>query len=199
MKPAHFTITRIPLLQFLTLCPILAQSPIQNPVTQVSGTPNVRQSPGEIIPLIWKAEIGSAVASIPLPSIEHYGIQDYKVDSHALVRELTITTKSRSMIRIYHLLPLGGIHQDAAERLDQRLQAINGVLDNSRDQDDNIPIKSYPVTTHEKMVEYRVSKPEDIGLLYNSLEQSMVKFLARDLSGTQRPGVIETITIPKEE
>jgi len=172
-----------------------AESPVVEPVTKVTGGPSVQQTRGEIIPLLWRARIGKAVTAVPLAAIEHYGIQDYSLGTTALIRELTITTKSLSMIRIYHILPLGTIQEDAAKRLDEARKKAADSVSVIRSQDDDLPVKTYPVTTHEKMVEYQVARVEDIDQLYDSLDKAMVTYLGRDLSPDQRPriGVTEAV------
>jgi hypothetical protein len=174
-----------------------AESSIVGAVSNVGGDPTIEKVNGEIIPIVWRAKIGAAVASIPLSAIEHYGIQDYNIDGVSLIRELTITTKSLSMVRIYHILPLGAIHKDAAHRLDNKLKDVEGVVRGLRSQDDDLPIKSYPTTTHEKMVEYRVSEVNDIAVLYESLDKAMITYLGRDLMPSQRPMIVQTVTIGK--
>lgn len=176
---------------------VRAESPIANPVTKITGGPSVQNANGEIIPLLWRAHIGKAVTAIPLAEIDHYGIQDYKLDNVALIRELTITTKSLSMIRIYHILPLGAIHEDAAKRLEVARKNAQGIVSGLRNQDDELPVKNYPITTHRKMVEYQVSEVEDINVLFESLDKSMVAYLGRDLVPAQRPLIGVTVTVGK--
>jgi len=168
-----------------------AESPIVGTVNDVNGEAKVQDRKGEIIPLIWRARIGSAVTSIPLSGIEHYGIQDYILDGVARVRELTVTTKSRSMVRIYHITPLGKGH------VVNRLEELKKVAGGLSDQDDDLPIKTYPTTTHEKMVEYRVSDVSDIGTLFKSLDKTMVVYLGRELVPSQRELVATEVTVNK--
>ena len=175
-----------------------AESPFVESVNKITGGPAVQERRGEIVPLLWRARIGTAVASIPLSAIEHYGIQDYIIDGTSLIRELTITMKSLSMVRIYYILPLGAIHKEAAQRLDKTRKDVEVAVQGLRSQDDNLPIKTYPTTTHEKMVEYRVSKIEDINVLHDSLDKAMVAYLGRDLVPAQRPQIVQTVTVKKE-
>jgi hypothetical protein len=91
-------------LSALTLLALQAPAQLENPIqgshTSVSGGPPVGTTCAEIVPLFWKALIGGAIVSVPLSSVESFGVQTYDVDGVSRVRELTITTKSRSMIRI---------------------------------------------------------------------------------------------------
>ena len=190
-------------LTIFTACMALAasaygQNPIQKEVTRVSGSPNVNGERAEIIPLLWRARIGDAVTAIPLVNIEHYGIQDYLLDNQTKIRELTITLKSRSMVRIYHILPLGGLNSGAAQRL-QQLPGTGTAARKIQGMDKQLPIKTYPTTTHEKMVEYRVPKAEHVDKLFDSLDTVMVTYLGRNLDRSQRSLIVEAETVATEE
>ncbi len=175
-----------------------AQSPIQKDVTKVQGPAVVKGDRAEIIPLLWRAEIGEAVTNIPLANIEHYGIQDYLVDNHAKIRELTISLKSRSMVRIYHILPMGGVHAGAAARV-QQLPGAGNAAQTMKGLDRALPIKTYPTTTHEKMVEYRVEESEHVDKLFTSLDEAMITYIGRNLDPSQRSLVVEVEKVGVEE
>ncbi len=172
------------------------ESPLITEVAHVVSGPTAKRIDAEIIPLVWRAKIGKAVTSVLLSSIENYGIQDYEIDRNLLVRELTITTHSLSMIRIYHAMQFGAIDVDAAKQLDAQLERIKRLR---AGQDKDLPIKNYPTTTHEKMVEYRVSEACDIDVLYESLDQAMITYLGRDLVPVQRGSVVQAVAVEKGE
>lgn len=165
--------------------------PIQPKVFNPSGTAAEQGVIGEIIPLIWHAQVGNALTSVPLSSIDHYGVQDYLLQGVASVRELTITTKSQSMIRIYHVKPIIDIVGAANERLEELRKKIT----NGDDEDKDLPAKDYPTTTHKKMVEYRVSEVKDIDVLFNSLDETMITFLGRQLPPGQREQIVNKVKV----
>ena len=168
-----------------------AESPVQSTLKNVAGGPIVKDVRGEIIPLIWRARVGNAVSSIPLSSIDHYGVQDYFLEGVAKIREFTVTTKSQSMVRIYHFQPLGSIQESAAKHLKNLQNKLNG----SDGDDNDLPIKDYPTTTHKKMVEYRVSDKGDINTLFESLDQAMETYLGRELVPSQRPSIVSEVVV----
>lgn len=167
-----------------------SESPVQGSHSNViEGAPtgSVR---AEIVPLIWKAEIRDSLVNVPLASVEYFGVQTYDVDGVARVRELTITTKSRSMIRIYHMSPISGI----AEHTENTLKALNQIVDGV-DPDNNAPVKVFPSTTHAHMTEYRVLEKADIDKLYKHLETAMKDYHARVLTPAQRDQTIREVKV----
>lgn len=167
-----------------------SESPVQGSHSNViEGAPtgSVR---AEIVPLIWKAEIRDSMVNVPLASIEYFGVQNYDVDGVARVRELTITTKSQSMIRIYHMSPHSGI----AEHTENTLKALNQIVDGV-DPDNNVPVKVFPSTTHAHMTEYRVLEKADIDKLYKHLETAMKDYHARVLTPAQRDQTIREVKV----
>ncbi|MDF1850563.1 MAG: hypothetical protein P1U85_07015 [Verrucomicrobiales bacterium] len=175
------------------LGPLLAQheNPNQGVVEEVTGGPSVRTVRGNITPLIWRAKVDGAVVAVPLRSVEYYGVQVYDTDSQTRVHELTICTKSQSLVRIYYILPLGTTN----ERLGQAAERLRNVAQGGTRQEWVYPIKQYPTTTHTHMVEYRVKSKENVQQLYDSLETAMVEYHARDLIPEQRPQTVRKIEI----
>lgn len=168
-----------------------SESPIQGSHASVSGGPPVGATRAEIVPLFWKALIGRAIVSVPLSSVEYFGVQAYDVDGVARVRELTITTKSQSMIRIYHMLPLGAL----AEHTENTLKTLEKIAEGVADEELNVPIKMFPSTTHAHMVEYRVSERANIDTLYQHLETAMKDYHARTLVPAQRDNTVREVKV----
>ena len=166
------------------------ENPVQKGHTVVEEPVPVSNTRGEIVPLFWKASIDQSVVMLPLRNVEHFGIQDYDVDGATRVRELTITTGSRSMIRIYHIQPLVPL-KETAERVERLRQIAEGIADEEYD----LPVKVFPSTTHVHMVEYRVPKPEMVDKLYASLESVMVDYHARTLTPTQRGASVRSVSV----
>jgi hypothetical protein len=196
MKTSHSLIrTAIFLLSVLTLLPLespaQSESPIQGSHANVAGGPAVGNTRAEIVPLIWKALIGRAIVSVPLSSVEYFGVQAYDVDGAARVRELTITTKSQSMIRIYHMVPLGAF----AEHAENTLKTLDKIAEGVADEELNVPIKVFPSTTHAHMVEYRVTERANIDTLYQHLETAMKDYHARTLVPAQRDNTIREVKV----
>lgn len=170
-----------------------SESPVQGGHSNVIEGPPTGSVRAEIVPLIWKAAIRDSLVNVPLASVEYFGVQNYDVDGVARVRELTITTKSQSMIRIYHMSPISAI----AEHTDNTLKALNQIVDGV-DPDNNVPVKVFPSTTHAHMTEYRVMERADIDTLYKHLETAMKDYHARVLTPAQRDQTIREVKVGKE-
>lgn len=172
-----------------------SESPVQGGHTNVTGGPPTNSAHAEIVPLIWKALIGRSIVSVPLRSIEYFGVQTYDVDGVARVRELTISTHSQSMVRIYHMIPLSAI----AKRAENTLNNLGRAAEGAADEDLNVPVKVYPTTTHKHMVEYRTGQREDIDKLYAHLEATMKDYHARALVPGQRGETVREVKVGGEE
>jgi hypothetical protein len=168
-----------------------SESPVQGSVASVGGGPTSSSVNAEIIPLFWKARIGKSIVSVPLQSIEYFGVQSYVVDGTARVRELTISTHSQSMVRIYHMQPLTAAARIAANAVDR--------IGRSSDDEIEVPVKVFPTTTHVHMVEYRTSKREDIDTLYQHLEAAMKDYHARALVAAQRGDTVREVKVSQPE
>jgi hypothetical protein len=198
-SPSHF-FRAIPAVAAaaLLLEPVRAQEEHENPnqkgverVTSEAPEGGVRAN---IVPLIWRAKIDDAVIAVPLRSIEYYGVQIYDTDSQTRVHELTICTESRSLVRIYYILPLG----TANERLSEAADRLRKIAQTGSRQEWIYPVKQYPTTTHQHMVEYRVGKKEDVQEIYDHLEAAMIEYHARDLVPDQRDSVVRKIEVKAE-
>lgn len=177
----------------IVLHPLLAEyeNPNQKGVEQVSGGAPSRTVRANIVPLIWRASIDDATISVPLRSVEYYGVQIYDTDTQTRVHELTICTESQSLVRIYYILPLGS----ANERAGQKVERLREIAQGASRQDWVYPIKQYPTTTHTHMVEYRVPEKENVQSLFENLEAAMIEYHARDLVPEQRDATVRKINI----
>jgi len=124
------------------ICRVQTENPIQKNHTVVEDPVPVSNTRSEIAPLFWKASIDQSLVMLPLRNVEHFGIQDYDVDGATRVRELTVTTGFRSMIRIYHIQPLVPL-KETAERIERLRQIAEGIADEEYD----LPVKVLPMST----------------------------------------------------
>jgi len=179
-------------LSLVTLSSIHAQ--VENPanriVQRIVASPSVQTVEADLVPLFWKASINDSIISIPLSKVEFFGVQDYIVDGATQVRELTISTQARSMIRIYHIRPL-----TAVDRGTNNLETLRAVAEGKTGGDENRPVKIFPTTTHASMVEYRVKEKKQIDELYSHLESTMVEYHSRNLVPEQRPETVREVTV----
>ncbi|MEZ5326720.1 MAG: hypothetical protein R3F19_16865 [Verrucomicrobiales bacterium] len=191
----------------------IAQAQLESPLIReersLSSPPLTTKMDGKIKPLFWQASIGKSALFIPLKEIEFVSVQNYKVVSSVLqpgrdlvaeqsemsrVRELTISTKSQNLIRIYYIDKLKDADNKEGDQRStlKELEKLRGKLDTVKDQP--YPVKHYPETTHKHMVEYRVSNESDVEQLYESLQQTLVNFHAYQLVDAQKPETISKVT-----
>lgn len=167
------------------------ENPAVKSVQEVTAPAISSTVSANIVPLIWKASIGKSIVALPLRSIEYFGVQDYDVEGATRVRELTISTHSQSMIRIYHIRPLAVVTKTAGESLQALRNAAEGIVGEELD----LPVKVFPSTTHSHMVEYRTGKEGDIDALFKHLEEVMIEYHARDLVPAQRSSTVREVRV----
>lgn len=192
MRYSHWS-SVVFLLQFtpIFLNPLFGQKEdhVVESVVNVTAPAISQSATGNIVPLFWKAVVDKSIISVPLRSIEYFGVQNYDVEGATRVRELTISTHSQSMIRIYHIRPLAAVTKTAGESIEALRKAAEGVVGEELD----LPVKVFPATTHSHMVEYRAGSEGDIDVLFKHLEEVMLEYHARDLVPAQRPETIREI------
>jgi len=165
-------------------------------------SPSHRTVTGKVKTLFWKATIDNQIALVSMADVESFGIQEYAVDNVAYVRELTISLKSRNLVRIYHVEPRNspsGYLNDVVENLTERASDVQAAGMGDKGQRTNAVIKSYPATTHKEMIEYRVSKKQTIADLYTHLEQTFIDYHAAELVEAQRPQTITEVIVETSE
>ncbi|MCB1063535.1 MAG: hypothetical protein KDN20_11520 [Verrucomicrobiae bacterium] len=168
-----------------------SENPAVKSVQEITAPAPTQTVRANIVPLMWKASIEESIITVPLRTIEFFGIQDYDVDGATRVRELTISTDAQSLIRIYHIRPLPAL----ANRAPGTLEALRRVAEGGSGEELDLPVKVFPTTTHTHMVEYRVSERSDIDALYQHLEAAMVEYHARDLVPEQREQTVRSIKV----
>ena len=167
-----------------------AENPAQKSVQEITAPAPVQNVRANITPLFWKASLDESVVTVPLRSIEFFGVQNYDVDGATRVRELTISTVSQNLVRIYHIEPLG-----AATRATNSIETLRRVAEGASGEELDLPVKVFPTTTHTHMVEYRVSRKTDVDALHRHLEATMIEYHARDLVPEQRPDTVREIKV----
>lgn len=156
------------------------------------STPAISKSiRGSIYPLIWQATIDKENITIPLSEVSAYGVQEYAVGTTTYVRELTITLKSRSVIRAYYLT------NRLKDEFDQSrtVEILTRAHKRLSGQKVNPVYKIMPETTHKQVLEYRVENKASVDTLYQSLHKTYIKYLIKDLVPSQRQDAIASIKI----
>lgn len=167
-----------------------AENPLQPTVNAITAPARVTGVEANLVPLIWQAKIKDTTVSVPLVNIEFHGVQAYIVDGATRVRELTISTKAQSLIRIYHIRPL-----NVSSSLNTQAERLREVAEGKIAEDLDQPVKVFPVTTHAHMVEYRVEEEGHIEALHAHLEKTLLDYHARTLTEELRPQVVRSVQI----
>lgn len=165
-------------------------------------SPSHRTVVGKVKVLFWKATIDNQIVLVSRSDVESFGIQEYAVDNTAYVRELTISLKSRNLVRVYHVEPRNspsGYLNDVVETLTDKASDLQSSGLAGTTQRANAVIKSYPVTTHKEMLEYRVGSKQTISDLYAHLEQTFIDYHASELVQGQRPQTITEVNVNERE
>lgn len=122
----------------------------------------------------WQAALPGGEYVVALDRISSISKHQYILDGTLLVTEVTIDTNGNSLTRIYHITPVGDdstvgtttkIIERGNELLDQAGQRTGTNLQ-------DMVHKKYPLTTHSKSIEYRVSELATLDALFSSIDKS---------------------------
>ena len=124
-------------------------------------------------PLFWQATVGEAQSFIPLDNVDSFGIQKYLVNGQ-MVTEFTVALKSQTFIRFYHIA--------AEDELVAELDRLKGTVTKMNSH----VTKTYPVTTHKSMMEYRLSTSDKVKKIKDSFYKTYLDFKMKDFVAEQR-------------
>jgi hypothetical protein len=129
--------------------------------------------PQSNIPM-WRANLPGGSYSVALRSIVSVSTHEYVVDGVARVTEVNIDTVGSALVRFYYLEPNtvnapAGFGAATAEKAQQLFQEG---LEKSGQAGDvwKKVVKSYPVTTHSRTIEYRIPSKEAVLKIFDSAE-----------------------------
>lgn len=122
----------------------------------------------------WQASLPGGQYIVALDRISSISKHQYVLDGTLVVTEVTIDTNGNSLVRIYQITPVGedsavGTATKILERGDELLD-MAGQRTGTNLQD--MVHKKYPVTTHSKAVEYRVSEVDTLDALFASVDKA---------------------------
>ena len=163
MKTPFFAMT----LLGLTLLPGFAQEATPTPTPTATG---------EIA--TWRAILPGGPYRVALSAITAVSQHEYSVEAAARVTEVNVSTRGAETVRFYYIEPNvpqapGGVGQSAVEMVKERAQ--EAVSRAGGDDAWSKVVKNYPVTTHARTVEYRLSTKESLIKLFESVQESWVK------------------------
>lgn len=126
----------------------------------------------------WMVTLPGGTYRVALSAITAVSQHEYIVDGAARVTEVNVSTRGTETVRFYFIEPNvpqapGGVGQSAVEMIKERAQ--EAVSRAGADDAWSKVVKNYPITTHARTVEYRLSNKESLIKLFESVQNSWVK------------------------
>lgn len=124
---------------------------------------------------IWQATLPGGEYAVATDRITSVSRHSYLLDGTLIVDEVTIDTTGQALARFYFITPVGA-NGAVGGTADAALERGKGVLDSVGQRTgtdlENMVVKKYPVTTHAKTIEYRLSTKEELTQLFESAKQA---------------------------
>lgn len=124
-------------------------------------------------PRVWEAKVPGGEYIVALSKITSVSLHSYLLDASVVVTEVNVDTEGNSQVRFYHIEPVSPESLDAVTNVLQQVQAAaDSVTGRVGLTEHNMVQKKYPVTTHAKIIEYRLQTRESLVQLYDSAKKS---------------------------
>ena len=125
-----------------------------------------------VIPM-WRANLPGGSYSVALRSIVSVSTHEYVVDGAARVTEVNIDTTGAALVRFYFLEPNtvsapAGFGAATVEKTQQLFQ--EGLNRTGQADVWQKVVKSYPATTHQRTIEYRLGSKDAVQKIFDSAE-----------------------------
>lgn len=131
----------------------------------------------------WQASLGGGTYMVALDRIVSVSRHKYLVDG-MVIDEVAVDTTGQALARFYYATPAtasasGLSVADATKRAQELLDHAE-----SRTGTDiqGMVIKTYPVTTHAKSIEYKIQSEADLTALFNSVKNAWESGRGRQFS-----------------
>ncbi len=163
----HIPAAAMKLLPYLAA--LLLAAPVLCAQTPAPATP----APGTAMPM-WRANLPGGSYSVALRSIVSVSTHEYVVDGAARVTETNIDTTGAALVRFYFIEPNtinapAGFGAATVEKVQQLLQEGADKTGQAGDAWKKV-VKSYPTTTHQRTIEYRLASKEEVQKIFDSAE-----------------------------
>jgi hypothetical protein len=138
-----------------------------------SATPTPTPTTTATRPL-WKCTLPGGTYQVLVSAILSVSQHEYVVDGTARVTEVNIDTAGNLAVRFYYIEPAasagpGGI---GAATLGKVQSILTDAAERSGSDSWKKVVKSYPVTTHARTVEYRVGSKDSLTKIFTSASNS---------------------------
>lgn len=161
----------VPLLLASTFA--FAQAP--NSGGQQGQPPGQQQPPAQTNRQIWRVSLPGGTYEILVPAILGVSSHEYVVDGAARVTEVNVDTSGQFAVRFYTLEPIvpsgpGGI---GAATIGKVQSVMTEAAERSGFDAWKKVVKSYPTTTHQRTVEYRVGGKDSLNKIFSSASKAL--------------------------
>ena len=151
-----------------TASALLAQAPAPAP-GQGGNPPPQSQRP------LWRVNLPAGTYEILVGSILGVSSHEYVIDGAARVTEVNVDTTGQFAVRFYALEPAvtsGPANIGAATVNKMQNLMVDGAERSGTDAWKKV-VKSYPTTTHQRTVEYRVSSKASLNRIFTSASKCL--------------------------
>ncbi len=162
----------VPLLLASTL--VFAQAP-NTPGGQQGQQPGQQGQPTQTNRPIWRVNLPGGTYEIIVGAILGVSSHEYVIDGAARVTEVNVDTTGQFAVRFYALEPVvtsgpGGI---GAATIGKMQSIMTDAAERAGTDAWKKVVKSYPTTTHQRTVEYRVSGKESLNKIFSSASRAL--------------------------
>ena len=128
----------------------------------------------------WRAEFSSGRYTVELDKVASVSLQEYILDGTQAVSEVTVGTTGSEVARFYYMAPIAtpsrtGIGADVLASMTSEAERLSEKKVPDSTATTPPVVKTYPLTTHAHVVEYRLGSRDMLLKLYDSLEKSWTK------------------------
>jgi hypothetical protein len=134
----------------------------------------------------WNASLPGGSYLVALSKIVSVSKHEYLLDGNLLITEVVIDTVGDSTVRIYQITPaaLASNLQGAKQVVERGKDLLDRAGQRTGTDPNNMVHKTYPITTHSKIIEFRVDDIEVLNALHGSVQSAWVsgkgrRFVAR--------------------
>ena len=163
-----------------------AQTPPPPGTTQLTQ-PGQQQQPVQSNRPIWRVNLPGGTYEIIVPAIIGVSSHEYVIDGAARVTEVNVDTSGQFAVRFYALEPAvtagpGGI---GAATIGKVQNIMTEAAERSGTDAWKKVVKSYPTTTHQRTVEYRVGSKDALNKIFSSASKALRTGRGDELSVTE--------------
>ena len=155
-------------------------------VAQNQGQQQPSENDGNVSRAHWRATTPGGTFLVPLRSVASASTHEFIVQGVGRVYEMTVGTVGHVTARFYTIestedMVPSGTAQRMAESIRSRMDSVTSRV-GGEEILNNAVLKDYPIATHSRIVEYRLSNRSEVDKLFKSLDISLIQNRGRTVS-----------------